>query len=296
MHTITSRRRLAAAVTLAALTALPGAPKALAGTSKPSARPVTEKDFSVKRFSARSTTVDNRFLPLVPGRQFTLTGTTTAGKHEVVFTVTNVTKWVDHVRTAVLWDRDFQDGVLSEEELAFMAQDDQGNVWSLGEFPQVIDEVTGARSAPLTWLAGHQDAHAGVLMRANPQPNTSAYLQGEAPAVEFLDKAKVAQANVNHVCVPTGCYNGVLVVDEWAPLAQPQDGHQFKYHAPGVGVVQVVGKGGTEQETLVLTKDRVLNPAEMQQATVRTLVLDMQGYGMAPAVYRHTAFATVRPK
>jgi len=59
----------------------------------------------------------------------------------------------------------------------------------------------------------------------------------------------------------------VLVVDEWAPLAQPEDGHQFKYHAPGVGVVKVVGKGGTEQETLVLTKDRVLSDRERDAAT-----------------------------
>ena len=285
------RRRLVAAAVLTLVAAVPSAPRALAS----GARPVTEKDFSVKRFSARSINVDNPFLPLRPGRQYTLTGTTTAGKHEVVFTVTNVTKWVNHVRTVVLWDRDFHDGVLAEEELAFMAQDDQGNVWSLGEYPEEIDEVTGARSAPLTWLAGHQGAHAGVLMRADPQPNTSAYLQGEAPAVGFLDKARVAQTNVNNVCVPAGCYRGVLVVDEWAPLAQPEDGHQFKYHAPGVGVVKIVGKGGTEQETLVLTRDRMLNPAEMQQATVRTLALDLHAYGVAPAVYRHTAFAAVRP-
>jgi len=46
----------------------------------------------------------------------------------------------------------------------------------------------------------------------------------------------------------------------------------------------------------VLTRDRMLNPAEMQQATVRTLELDLHGYGVAPAVYRHTAFATVRPQ
>src|SRR5437870_3116553 len=79
--------------------------------------------------------------------------------------------------------------------LAFMAQDDAGNVWSLGEYPEEIDATTGARSAPRTWLAGHQGATAGVLMRANPQTNTSAYLQGLAPAVQFIDEARVAQTN-----------------------------------------------------------------------------------------------------
>jgi hypothetical protein len=291
----TVRIRLAAAVAFTALAAWPGT-SGIARAATPAAaaaRPVTEKDFAAKNFSARSTTVANTFLPLPPGKQWTLTGTTTAGKHEVVFTVTNVTKWVDHVRTVVLWDRDFKDGVLAEEELAFMAQDDAGNVWSLGEYPEEIDSTTGARSAPRTWLAGHQAARAGVLMRANPQPNTSPYLQGDAPAVGFLDKAKVAQVN-QKVCVPVACYSGVLVVDEWAPNRQPADGHQFKYHAPGLGVVQIVGKGGTEQETLVLTQLRILNPAEMQAATVRTLELDLRAYGVAPAVYRHTAFATIR--
>jgi hypothetical protein len=237
--------------------------------------------------------VSNKFLPLAPGLQYTLTGTTTAGKHEVIFTVTNVTKWVNHVRTVVLWDRDFKDGVLSEEELAFMAQDKDGNVWSLGEYPEEIDATTGARSAPRTWLAGHQGARPGVLMRVNPQPNTTPYLQGDAPAVGFLDKAQVSQVNQN-VCVPVACYSGVLVVDEWAPNRQPADGHQFKYHAPGVGVVQIVGRNGTERETLQLTQRHTLNPAEMQAAMVRTLQLDLGAYGVAPAVYRHTAFATVR--
>ena len=77
----TVRGRLVAAVVLTVLTGLPAAPKALATAGPAPARPITEKDFSVTRFSARSTTVDNKFLPLVPGRQFTLTGTTTAGTH-----------------------------------------------------------------------------------------------------------------------------------------------------------------------------------------------------------------------
>src|SRR5438132_3459445 len=272
----TNRFRLIAAAALAAFAALP-APNALASRSKVSPGPqVTDKDFDLRNFSGRSTHVDNKFLPLVPGQQFTLTGTTTGGKHEVVFTVTDVTKWVDHVRTVVIWDRDFQDGQLAEEELAFMAQDDAGNVWSLGEYPEVHED-NGTVDAPDTWLAGHNGATAGVLMRANPKTNTSAYTQGRAPDIQFFDEAKVAQTN-QKTCGPTGCYNGVLVVDEWNPLAQPQDGHQFKYHAPGVGVVQIVGKGGTEQETLVLTRIHTLTAAEMDAATARTLQLDQRAY------------------
>ena len=274
------------AAALAALTVLP-APHALASRAKPAAGPA----FDPKNFSARSIDVDNPFLPLTPGSQFTLTGTTTAGAHEVVFTVTNVTKWVNHVRTVVVWDRDFQDGELAEEELAFMAQDDAGNVWSLGEYPEEHED--GEVSAPSTWLAGHHGATAGVLMQAHPKTGTPAYIQGKAPDVEFFDKAKVAKTD-QKVCVPTGCYTGVLVVDEWDPTAQPEDGHQFKYHAPGVGVVKIVGKGGVEQETLVMTKRRTLSDKDMKAATARALELDQRAYRLAKSVYNKTPFADVR--
>jgi len=293
MHTPRFRTVVAAAV--AASAALLPAPSALATSRRgaPAATRADAKDFNVKNLSARSIVDDNRFPPLVPGKQFTLTGSTTAGTHEVVFTVTNVTKWVDHVRTVVIWDRDFQDGQLAEEELAFMAQDDAGNVWSLGEYPEVHED-DGTVDAPDTWLAGHNGATAGVLMRANPQTGTSAYTQGRSPDIDFFDKAKVAQTN-QKTCVPTGCYSGVLVVDEWNPLAQPEDGHQFKYHAPGVGVVRIVGKGGTEQETLVLTKIHTLTDSEMDAATARVLVLDQRAYKLARDVYGKTAFASLRP-
>ena len=279
--------------TLAALAALAAVPLPNAAAAPGDDRPVNEKDFSVARFDYRhSHQVTNKFLPLTPGLQFTLTGTTLAGQHEVVFTVTNVTKWVNHVRTIVLWDRDFQDGALAEEELAFMAQDRDGNVWSLGEYPEEHAD-DGSVSAPRTWLAGQQDAIAGVLMRADPAPNTSTYLQGVAPAVEFIDKARVDSVN-QRVCVPVACYDGVLVVDEWDPSAQPQDGHQFKYHAPGVGVVKIEGRGGTEVETLVLTKRRTLSSEEMKAATARAIQLDRRAYDIAHSVYRKTAFAKVR--
>lgn len=283
-------RFLTAAMAFAVLSAVP-APSALARRS-PGARPVTEKDFSVGRFGPQSATVTNRFLPLTPGRQYTITGNTLAGKHEVVFTVTNVTKWVNGVRTLVMWDRDFEDGELVEEEIAFVAQDTAGNAWYLGEYPEETAE-DGTVSAPRAWLAGRQGARAGVFMRADPRPNTPTYLQGLAPHAEFIDRARIDRVN-QKTCVPTGCYSGVLVVDEWDPSAQPEDGHQFKYHAPGVGVVRIVGRGGTEQETLVLTRDRMLSPTELAAANARALELDRRALRLAPQVWKGTAPATVR--
>ena len=208
-----------------------------------------------------------------------------------IFTVTELTKVVNGVRTQVLWDRDIQEGVLAEEELAFWAQDDFGNAWLFGEYPEEHDGTTV--SAPSTWLAGIQEATAGILMRVNPKVNTSQYEQGNAPAVGFLDLAKVFAENQS-TAVPTGSYEGVLVVDEWDPNQQPADGHQYKYHAPGVGIIQVTARGGEEQETLVATEHRQLTPEELAAANQRALELDQRAYTTRPQVWGQTEPAQLR--
>jgi PDZ domain-containing protein len=163
-----------AAVAVATM-ALPSTSSAWAAGSGHRQAPVTEKDFDSRHFD-ESTAITNRFLPLVPGTQFTLDGTAvrgTKGTHRVIFTVTDVTKWVDHVRTLVIWDQDIQDGVLAEEELSFFAQDDSGNVWLLGENPDVQDN--GNVTAAATWLGGHSEAIPGVAMRVAPKVHTSSF-------------------------------------------------------------------------------------------------------------------------
>jgi hypothetical protein len=69
-----------------------------------------------------------------------------------------------------------------------------------------------------------------------------------------------------------------MVIDEWDPLAQPQDGHQLKYQAPGVGNIRVEAMGGQEQETLVLTKVEKLSPEALAEARQEAMRLDRRAY------------------
>ena len=98
-------------------------------------------DFDPARFS-NPTTVGNRWFPLKPGIQLTYEGPAIAdeGKidRKVVFTVTDLTKAINGVRAVVGWDQDYNDGQLVEPELVFFAQDDDGNVWTLGQYPEVL--------------------------------------------------------------------------------------------------------------------------------------------------------------
>ncbi|MCZ6504655.1 MAG: hypothetical protein O6834_01565, partial [Actinobacteria bacterium] len=76
------------------------------------------------------TVIDNEFLPMTPGTQLVFEGTTNEDnellQHQVIITVTDLTKVIDGINTVVSWDLDFSEGELVEAELAFFAQDNDG--------------------------------------------------------------------------------------------------------------------------------------------------------------------------
>jgi len=233
--------------------------------------------------------IDNQYLPLKPGTQLTLEGTSKRGgeptAHTVVFTVTGLTKVLDGVNTVVVWDRDFDGTQLAEAELSFFAQDKDGNVWNLGEYPEEYDENGQFAGAPSTWIFGLNDASGGIHMLAAPKTGTGEYLQGYSPDIGFLDCAKVFKKD-QIVCVPVDCYKKVLVTSETSPLDEG-GGHQFKYHAPGVGIVQIGAVGDPEAETLNLTKLVYLRRSDLNAANNEALKLDMHGC-QSNDLYRQT--------
>jgi len=279
--------------TLVALTTVLMTSGAAAGqTEPPACAPATT--FTTGDSSA-STTIDNQWLPLIPGKQFTLQGhSNSAGVtvgHTVVLTVTDLTKMVNGVRTVVLWDRDIDDdGETAEAELAFHAQDGDGNVWNFGEYPEEYEDgkFTGA---PATWITGQADAQAGVSMLADPQLGTPGYLQGLVPSINFLDCAQVF-ATGQSLCVPAGCYQDVLVTDEASPKAG--NAHQRKYYAAGVGNVQISAVDDPEAETLQLAKVVDLSPEGLAEARAEALKLEERAYQVSE-VYRGTPPAEPMP-
>ena len=245
--------------------------------------------FDAANFSD-STTIDNEFFPLVPGTQVVFEGDANRGAgqltHRVIITVTDLTKVIDGVRTVVVWERDINEGTQVETELSFFAQDDDGNVWNLGEYPEEYESRVFV-GAPSTWIAGQPGADGGIHVHGEPRLESPIYLEGRVPAIEFLDVALVAAMDAQ-VCIPLDCYDGVLVVDEWDPLAQPEDGHQLKNYAPGVGVVRVDPVGGDEQESLTLAERRELTADELAEVRAEALRLDERAYQYAPNVYGET--------
>jgi len=203
----------------------------------------------------------------------------------VVFTVTDLTKMINGVRTRVIWDRDYTEGDLVEGELAFFAQDNGGTVWALGEYPEEYEEGKFA-GAPDTWIAGLADARAGVAMQGQPQVGTPSYLQGYAPDIDFADRARVYQTGLSD-CIPVNCYQNVLVTDEWNP-SEPGP-HQRKYYAPGVGNIRVGAVGGGEHEGLVLINIVHLSPEGLAEVRDEALKLEERAYLASADLYGHTS-------
>ncbi|MGH3764667.1 MAG: hypothetical protein ACRDS0_25985 [Pseudonocardiaceae bacterium] len=242
------------------------------------------------------TKIDNRWFPLVPGTQLVSEGHANRDgallPHQIVSTVTDLTKVINGVPTAVIWEVDRNQGMLAESELAFYAQDRDGNVWSFGQYPELYTngKFTGA---PKTWFAGLSRANAGVLVRGDPSPGSGEFLQGVAPNADFLDCAKDVKLG-ERTCVATSCYDGVAVVDERSG-EDPASGIQRKFYAPGVGTVRVEAIGDPEDETLVLAKVVTLDPTALAAARQSALDLEKHAYAInANGVYQQTSPSTPR--
>jgi hypothetical protein len=252
-------------------------------------RDVQASDFAKAKFD-RSTTIDNKWFPLKPGTQLHYMGSSVEDgqrlHHRVVFTITDMTKVIDGIEAVVAWDRDYTTGKLVEEELVFFAQDNDGNVWHLGQYPEVFEN--GKLVETPAWITGLKGARAGVFVRANPRLGSSDYSQGFAPKpINWIDRARVYKTGV-HTCVPAGCFDDVTVLEEFE-LDKP-DAFQLKYHAPGVGDVRVGWRGAGEdtRETLVLERIVHLDADGLAEARAEAMRLEARAYRFSKYVYGQT--------
>jgi hypothetical protein len=255
-----------------------------------SAGEITEKEFEELDPTnfGDSTNITNEWLPLKPGTEWVYEGATVEDgesiPHRLVVTVTDLTKVIGDVRTLVLWDQDFADGELVEAELAFYAQDNDGNVWYLGEYPEEYENGEFV-DAP-AWIHGFEDALAGIAMKADPQLGTPSYSQGWGPAVDWTDRGQVDGMG-QQTCVPFDCYEDVLVIAESS--RGEANAFQLKSYARGVGNVQVGWRGDDPtQETLELVKIVQLGPKGMEKARNEAMALEKHGFEISPDVYGQT--------
>jgi len=237
-------------------------------------------DFSPKLFGKPTGKV-NPYLPLKPGLQWVRQGTVNVGTrripHQVVSTVTDVSKMVDGVRTVAVVDQDTNGGQIAEQSIDWMATDKQGNVWYLGSYTEGYEggQFVTASDA---WLGGVNGTKPGILMLADPKVGTPPFLEDSVPGIE-APTARVVKSGQSE-CVPFKCYRNVIVI---------QEGSEYKSYAPGVGQIQTAPQTtGGKHEIEKLVNVRQLTPAGLKQISDLTLKLDRHAQTTAPNVFANS--------
>ncbi len=209
----------------------------------------------------------NRWLPLRTGYQSVRQGSLNRGHrrltHRRVYTVTDVTKEINGVRTVVVLDQDIDGNEIAEQALDYLAQDKQGNVWYLGSYTESYEggQFVNVNDA---WLAGVRGGRAGILMLAAPGVASPSYTQGYVPG-EGATTARVSKVGQKK-CVPFKCYADVLVIVE---------GGENVFYAPGVGAIKTEPRrAGGENETEELVNLTQLSSAGLSELSAETLKLD----------------------
>ena len=185
------------------------------------------------------TTITNPYFPLTPGDVYTYSGYRKRVPVVDTVYVTKKTPTKDGIRTVQVRDRVYESGVLTEDTLDWYAQDDQGNVWYVGEFSTELPSGDHAGS----WTAGVDGAQPGYIMEAAPQVGDS-YCQENAPDVA-QDAAEVISRTASR-SVPYGTFSGDVLQTRDYSLIEPHS--EYKYYAPGVGMLEAIALNGGRED------------------------------------------------
>jgi hypothetical protein len=290
-------RSVAVIATMLLAVACHAAPAKTGATAKPAADTSIEpnakrfEEIDPKKFS-NGATIDNEWWPLKPGSHFTYKGTTIddegdAVPHRLEIYVTDLVKKIHGIPVAVIYEKDYSSEKMVECELAFFAQDDEKNVWHLGQYSEVYDEteLVGGRA----FLVGHlEGAKAGIMVPGAPAAGSPSYSQGYGPPpYNWSDRGRVAQVGAQ-TKTALATYSDVLVIEEFS--GEEPGAIQLKYFAKGTGNVRVGWKGSDKvKETMELAKVAMMGADELEKIRKEALALETRAY-----VYGSTEPAQMR--
>jgi hypothetical protein len=178
----------------------------------------------------------NQYFILEPGFQIVLEGKTGLfGKNyeKVAITVLDETKEVNGILTRIVEEREWKNGKLIEVSRNFFAIcQSTKDVFYFGED---VDMYKGKKvsSHKGAWLAGKNDAKAGLMMPGEPSVGMK-YFQEIASGVA-MDRAEIV--NLDHKLeTPAGSFSKCLKTKEGTALNFIEK--EFKSYAPGIGLIQ----------------------------------------------------------
>jgi hypothetical protein len=178
------------------------------------------------------TVITNPYYPLTVGASWRWKGIFRNRPYEQGDLVLNYTRKIDGVVTRPEVDRDYVKGRIIAGSIDYYAQDDQGNVWYLGEATEhyVNGKLTDHADS---WIAGEDGALPGIFMPAHPTAGKRQFQQEYAPDVA-ADVDRIVTTS-RSMCEPFHCYTHVVQANETTVLSPGV--LSAKYYAPGVGLI-----------------------------------------------------------
>jgi hypothetical protein len=231
----------------------------------------------------------NLWQPLTPGLQSVARGFVNAGNrrlpHTRVYTVTDVVKVINGVRSVGVLDQDIDGGQIVEQAIDYLSIDSRGTVWYRGSY---TEGYQGGRflNALDGWLDGRQGAKAGIFMPARPRVGTASYYQQQVPGEEATTAQVVKTRQTK--CVPFRCFKNVVVILE--------GGEEYKYYAPGVGGIRTEPRSSSgADETEDLVNVRQLGARGLAEVSAEVIKLDRHARTTMPAAFGAAPAAVRKP-
>jgi len=125
------------------------------------------------------------------------------------------------------------DNTLIEDTDDWLAHDDAGNLWYMGEFVKNYDDNGDFLDNDGSWKAGVNDALPGYWLPGNPVVGMVYYQEYEVGEAE--DQAKILEIDAT-VTIALGTYTACLVTEDINPF-EPEI-IELKYYAPGIGFIK----------------------------------------------------------
>jgi len=208
--------------------------------SWPAAAETILPDFSTAQFDPAQP-INNPYFPMTDSRTYVYSGSDEDGPVDERFEHTNtgLGPVIAGVQTSIQQDLEFEDGLLVEKTFDYFAQDTLGNVWYLGEdvtkFEYDEDGNLIGTTTEGAWRAGVNGADPGFIMPADLVIGFN-YFQEHAELDDAMDQGTIF-AFIDELVLDIGTFQNVLQILETTEL-EP-DAREFKYYAPGVGLILV---------------------------------------------------------
>lgn len=192
-----------------------------------------------------STVIDNPYFPLIAGKTYVFEAQTSDGLEHIEVSRTGQTKVILGITCVVVHDTVTLDGVVLEDTYDWYAQDNEGNVWYMGELANNYENGI-FKDTHGSWEAGVDGAKPGIVMPANPKKGDA--FRQEYYFNEAEDEAEIIETGVQ-VTTPYDSFDNCLKTKETTEL-EP-DVLEHKFYAPGIGIVKTVHPNDGEEEVLI---------------------------------------------